>query len=66
MASTYLQRTPSSCWKQKNFYFIYLDKKNSISSSSQYILYGGSGSGNESGLLLASSGKISYFEFSGG
>jgi hypothetical protein len=65
MASTYLQRTASVVGNRKTFTLSTWIKRTNISSS-QYILYGGSGSGNESGLLLASSGKISYFEFSGG
>jgi len=65
MASTYLQRTPSVVGNRKTFTLSTWIKRADISNS-QYILYGGSGSGNESGLLLASSGSISYFEFSGG
>ena len=65
MASTYLQRTPSVVGNRKTFTLSTWIKRADISNS-QYILYGGSGSGNESGLLLGSSGQISYFEFSGG
>jgi len=65
MASTYLQRTPSVVGNRKTFTLSTWIKRTGISNQ-QYIFYGGSGSGAESGLYLSNSDEIQYLEYSGG